>query len=112
MENFYYAKHKHARISARKARYVIDLIRGKSVNQAFDILRFTNKRATPMIQKVLKSAVANARERADLEQENLIVAEARVDEGATFKRFRPRAMGRATRINRRTSHIVVGVREE
>lgn len=112
MEGCYFASHKHARISARKARLVMNLIRGKSVDKAFAILRYTNKRATPLIQKVLKSAIANAREQGNLEEDNLIVADARVNAGAMFKRFRPRAMGRANPIRRRTSHLIIGVKEE
>jgi large subunit ribosomal protein L22 len=109
MNKPYIAKHRHARISASKVRGVVNLIRGKSVGNALDILKYTNKRATPMIRKVLKSAVANAQDQDDLEMEDLYVSEARVDEGATFKRFRARAMGRASPIRRRTSHIIIGV---
>lgn len=100
---------KQMRISPRKARLVIDLIRGKHVNEAFAILKNTPKAASPMIEKVLKSAIANAEHNYESNQEELSVAQAYIDEGATLKRFRPRAMGRAGRINKRTSHITVVV---
>ncbi|MFC4075409.1 50S ribosomal protein L22 [Salinithrix halophila] len=103
---------RHVRIAPRKARLVIDLIRGKSVGEALAILKFTPRAASPIIEKVLKSAIANAEHNYEMNPENLVVETALVDEGPTMKRFRPRAMGRASRINKRTSHITVVVSEK
>ncbi|QKG85592.1 50S ribosomal protein L22 [Kroppenstedtia pulmonis] len=103
---------RYVRIAPRKARLVIDLIRGKSVGEALAILKFTPRAASPIIEKVLKSAVANAEHNYNLNSENLIVSKALVDEGPTMKRFRPRAQGRASRINKRTSHITLVVSEK
>lgn len=100
---------KTVRIPARKARLVIDLIRGKSVAEAFGILKFTPRLGAYLIEKVLKSAVANAENNFDLDVEDLYVSEAFVNEGPTLKRFRPRAKGSASPINKRTSHITVVV---
>ncbi|WP_243388395.1 50S ribosomal protein L22 [Bacillus kexueae] len=100
------------RIAPRKARLVIDLIRGKQVGEAVAILRHTPKAASPIIEKVLKSAVANAEHNYEMDANNLVVAEAYVNEGPTLKRFRPRAMGRASQINKRTSHITIVVSEK
>lgn len=108
------AKARYIRISPRKARQVTDLIRGKNVSEAANILKFTPNRASLIISKVLKSALANAKQSADLkEEEKLLVTEVFVDQGPTLKRFRPRAMGRASSIRKKTSHItlVVGNRE-
>lgn len=103
---------RNVRIAPRKARLVIDLIRGKSVEEAFAILRFTPRAASPIIEKVLKSAVANAEHNYNLDTTNLVVESAFVDEGPTLKRYMPRAMGRASRINKRTSHITLVVNEK
>lgn len=103
---------RQVRIAPRKARLVIDLIRGKEVGEAIGILKNTNKAASPIIEKVIMSAVANAEHNYEMEPEDLYISEAYVDEGITLKRFRPRAMGRATRINKRTSHITVVVKEK
>ncbi|MDN4527195.1 50S ribosomal protein L22 [Fictibacillus fluitans] len=103
---------KQVRIAPRKARIVIDLIRGKQVGEALAILRLTPKAASPVIEKVLKSAIANAEHNYEMEPNNLVVSSAFVDEGITLKRFRPRAMGRASRINKRTSHITIVVSEK
>ncbi|GGE20914.1 50S ribosomal protein L22 [Marinithermofilum abyssi] len=103
---------RYVRIAPRKARLVIDLIRGKSVAEALAILRYTPKAASPIIEKVLRSAIANAEHNNELDPQNLVVKTAVVDEGPTMKRFRPRAMGRASRINKRTSHITVVVAEK
>ncbi|MBI4586030.1 MAG: 50S ribosomal protein L22 [Planctomycetes bacterium] len=107
----FFATHRFARISARKARYVIDLIRGLPVEKALQSLKFCLKRGGPMIAKVLKSAVANATQAAGLEASKLYVAQAVVGDGPRFKRFRPRAMGRAYPRQKRTCHIQVAVRE-
>ena len=107
------ASTKHVRISARKARLVADLIRGKSVDEALGILALTPKKASPIIRKVMMAAAANARFKnegeATLDNEQIMIKEIRVDEGPTMKRIRPRAQGRAYRINKRTSHIKVVV---
>ena len=100
---------KTVRIPARKARLVIDLIRGKNVAEALGILKFTPRSGAYLIEKVLKSAVANAENNFDLDVEDLYVSEAYVNEGPTLKRFRPRAKGSASPINKRTSHITVVV---
>ncbi|TLS35514.1 50S ribosomal protein L22 [Pseudalkalibacillus caeni] len=103
---------KHIRIAPRKTRLVVDLIRGKQVGEAIAILRLTNKAASPVVEKVLNSAIANAEHNYEMEPNNLVVEKAFVDEGVTLKRFRPRAMGRASRINKRTSHITIVVSEK
>ena len=100
---------KTVRIPARKARLVIDLIRGKSVADALGILKFTPRKGAYLIEKVLNSAIANAENNFDLDVEDLYVSEAFVNEGPTLKRFRPRAKGSASPINKRTSHITVVV---
>jgi len=106
------ATSKTVRVSPRKSRLVIDLIRGKSVAEAIAILKFTPNKAAGIIEKVLMSAIANAENNFDLDVENLIVSEAFVNEGPTMKRFRPRAKGSASPINKRTSHITVVVSEK
>jgi len=101
------ASAKYVRVSPRKARRVIDLIRGQHVAEARRILRLAPYGVTRTVEKVLNSAVANAERVPGVVPENLVVSTAFVDEGPTLRRFRPRAMGRATRIDRRTSHITV-----
>jgi large subunit ribosomal protein L22 len=103
---------RYVRIAPRKARLVIDLIRGKQVGEAIAILRHTPKAASPIIEKVLNSAMANAEHNLQLDANKLKVSEAFVNPGPTLKRFRPRAMGRASRIHKRTSHITVVLTEE
>ncbi|WP_418791423.1 50S ribosomal protein L22 [Phosphitispora sp. TUW77] len=103
---------KHIRISPRKVRLVVDLIRGKKVDEALAILKFTPRRAATAVEKVVKSAAANAEHNLDMDKTALIISEAFVDQGPTLKRFKPRAMGRADLIRRRTSHITVVVREK
>lgn len=99
---------KYVRVSPRKARLVIDLIRGQKVGEASRILKFSQKSVAQDIKKVLDSAVANARENFKLTNiDDMIVAKAFVDEGPTMKRFSPRAMGRAYGIRKRTSHISI-----
>lgn len=105
------ASAKFVRIAPRKARLVIDLIRGKGVGEAIAILKHTPKAASPILEKVLNSAIANAEHNFDLDPNQLFVSEAYVNPGPTIKRFRPRAMGRASRINKRTSHITLVVAE-
>jgi len=102
------AEHRFARISARKARLVAGLLRGLPVNQAMDVLMLTNKRGASLIDKVLRSAWANASQQdPHADEETYRVAEVRIDGGPMFKRIRPRAMGRAARIRKRTSHITI-----
>ena len=95
------------RISARKVKAVIDLIRGKSVSDALAILAFTPKAASPVVEKLLKSAIANAENNLNMDAEGLYVAEVFADQGPTLKRYRPRAQGRAYRIRKRTSHVTI-----
>jgi|SRR5690554_2139660 len=103
---------RQVRIAPRKARLVIDLIRGKEVGEATAILRHTNRKAAPIIEKVLKSAIANAEHNYEMDPDKLYVSEAYVDEGITLKRYKPRARGSASAINKRTSHITVVVSEK
>ena len=98
---------RYIRISSRKIKVVIDLIRGKSVNEALAILEFTPKAASEPVLKLLKSAIANAENNLDISRDTLFVAEVYANQGPTLKRFRPRAQGRASRIRKRTSHITV-----
>ena len=105
---------RHVRITPQKARRIVDLIRGKQATDAVAALRFAPQSASEQILKVLQSAIANARVKADaaaeaFDERTLVVTAAYVDEGPTMKRFRPRAQGRASRINKRTSHITVHV---
>ncbi len=102
------------RVSPRKARIVIDQIRGKSVPAAREILKFTNCGVAEVVEKTLNSAVANAESNQHLRVDNLVVKAAFADEGPTLKRIRPRAKGSASRIRKRTSHItvIVAPREE
>jgi large subunit ribosomal protein L22 len=96
-------------IAPQKARPVIDLVRNKPLLEALDILQFTQKKAAPLIAKVVESALHNVEhsDELDWDVDDLIVAQAYVNEGPTLRRFKPRAMGRATRIDKRTSHITV-----
>ncbi len=103
---------KYLPISPRKSRRMIEQIKGKNVGSALLILQFSPKRSANMIYKVLKSAIANAENNHDKNIDNLFVYRAFVDEGPTLKRFRPRAMGRAAKINKRTSHITIEVEEK
>ena len=99
------------RIAPRKARIAADLIRGKDVGTALAELTFTRTHGARIVKKVLESAVANARKKGDVDVDTLIVGKAQVDQGPTIRRFLPRAMGRATRINKRTAHIVLELKE-
>jgi large subunit ribosomal protein L22 len=108
------ASARHVRVTPQKARRVVDLIRGKQAVEAVAVLQFAPQSASDPIRKVLQSAIANARVKADaaseaFDERNLVISQAFVDEGPTMKRFRPRAQGRAARINKRTSHITVVV---
>jgi len=98
---------RYIRITPRKVRIVINLIRGKNVNEALAILKYTPKSASPVVEKLLKSAIANAENNLSMNRDNLYVAEIYADQGPTLKRFMPRAKGSASRILKRTSHITV-----
>jgi large subunit ribosomal protein L22 len=106
------AKLRHLRIAPRKVRLVADLIRGKNVEEALAILQFTNKRSSLPIAKLLQSAVANADQKEGVDVDRLFVKTITVDGGPTIKRFRPRAMGRATPILKRTSHVSIALDQQ
>lgn len=103
---------RYVRIAPRKVRLVIDLIRGKEVGEAIAILRHTPKAASPVVEKLVMSAVANAEHNYKMNPDNLVISEITCDQGPTLKRYRPRAQGRASRINKRTSHITVVLNEK
>lgn len=103
---------RHARVSPQKARLVATLVRGMDVPDALEVLSFTRKKTAPMIRKLVESAVANAAQIAakhgdDFDEDELYIETIKVDAGPTLRRFRPRAQGRATRIQKKTSHITV-----
>ncbi|MBT2572117.1 50S ribosomal protein L22 [Planococcus sp. ISL-110] len=100
------------RIAPRKVRLVVDLIRGKQIGEAVAILNHTPKAASIVVEKLLKSAAANAEHNYEMDLNDLVISEVFVDEGPTLKRFRPRAMGRASAINKRTSHITLVVSDQ
>ncbi len=99
------------RIGPRKARLVADLVRGLRVQSALDLLKVTNKKASPIISKLITSAVANATQRSAVDVDRLVVSEIFVDGGIVLKRYLPRAQGRATPIKKRSSHITVRLKE-
>ena len=103
---------KYVRIAPRKVRIVMDLIRGKDVDDAFAILKFTPKRGARLLEKVLKSAVANAENNFDMDADKLYVSTCFVDQGPTLKRIHPRSRGQAFSILKHTSHITVMVAEQ
>ena len=108
------AKLRNIRITPQKARRVVNLIRGKQATEALGLLKFQPQAASEPIYKVVATAVANAKVKGEnagavIDEDDLVISEAFVDEGVTLKRFRPRAQGRAFRINKRTSHITVVV---
>ena len=102
---------KYARISARKVKIVADLIRGKDVDEALAIVKFTPKASSEIIEKLLKSAIAKAENNHEMKAENLYVAEIYANQGPTLKRIRPAAKGSAVRIRKRTSHITIVLKE-
>ena len=102
---------KNARISARKVKIVADLIRGKDAKEALAIVKFTPKASSEIIEKLLKSAIANAENNHGMKSNNLYVAEIYATQGPTMKRIRPAAKGSAVRIRKRTSHITIKLRE-
>ena len=108
-----YAIGRFIKMSPQKARLVIDLIRGKDVNQALMTLKFTNKRATDEIEKVVKAAVANATQKSEnIDVDDLFIERAFINEGPRLKRIRPAPMGRAYRYQRRTAHITIELGEK
>ncbi len=109
---FVRATSKYVRVSPRKARLIADQVRGKHIDDARSLLQFSPRTAADDIAKVIESAAANAENNHDLIGDEMVVAEIRVDEGPTLKRFRPRAMGRATPIHKRTCHISVALTPE
>ena len=107
------AEARYIRVSPQKARLVVDLIRGQKAGQAITTLRSTNKRIAPQVEKVLHSAIANAKDRfEDVDVDRLVVSEAYVHEGPRMRRIRPAPMGRAYRYHRRMSHIVITVAQK
>lgn len=114
MKREFSATARNLRMSARKARLVMDAVRGRNTDEAMVLLQFVNRRAAPAIRKLIQSAVANAEEYGnrngiDIETDNLVVAEARVDEGPRMKRWRPRSRGMANPFTRYTCHMHVTV---
>ena len=103
---------RYTRISARKVKIVADLIRGKNVDEALTIVKFTPKASSEIIEKLLKSAIANAENNHDMKHENLYVAEIYANQGPTLKRIRPAAKESAVRIRKRTSHITIVLKEK
>lgn len=103
---------RHVRLAPRKVQLVLDLIRGKQVGDAIAILRHTPKSSSPVVEKLLNSAIANAENNFSLDPNKLFISQAYANQGPTMKRFRPRAMGRASSIHKRTSHITIVVSEK
>ena len=103
---------KFARISARKVKIVADLVRGKDVDEALAIMKFTPKASSEVLEKLLKSAIANAENNHEMKHENLYVAEIFANQGPTLKRIIPAAKGSAVRIRKRTSHITIVLKEK
>jgi len=103
---------RYVRIAPRKVRLVVDLIRGKRVDEAFAILRHTPRSASPVLEKLLNSAVANAEHNYSMDVNNLVISQAYVNEGPIMKRYQPHAQGRAFPIKKRTSHITLVVSEK
>lgn len=101
------AKLRNARLSPRKARLVVDMVRGKGIQDAMNILQFSPQKTAPVLSKLLKSAVANAEQKGVSDVDRLFVKAVMVDQGPVLKRFMPRAQGRASRIRKPTSHITV-----
>ena len=107
----YVAKHRFARIAPRKARLILDLVRGRDVDDAISMLKFTKQRASVFVEKIIRSAVANANEQEVAPRNTLYVAKAWADPGPIIKRFQPKDRGKAYPIMKRTSHLVVEVDE-
>ena len=98
---------KYVRISPQKVRLIMDEVRGRKVDEALKLLSFSPQKGARLLKKLIDSAVANAEANSEIDVDNLFIKKAFADEGPTMKRFRPRAMGRATRIRKRTSHLTV-----
>lgn len=105
------ARGRYIRVAPRKARLVIDMIRDKYTDEALSMLQFSPKRAAKTVENVLKSAIANAEQRADVNVDNLYISKAAVDGGPVLKRYRPAPQGRAVRVLKRTSHITIELDE-
>jgi len=103
---------KRLRLSAQKARLVVDLVRGKPVSEALNVLTFSTKKGADIVRKVLESAIANAENNEAADVDDLVISEVFVNEGFTLKRIQPRAKGRADRISKRTCHITVRVSDQ
>jgi len=106
------AQARYVRIAPRKVRIVLDLIRGKKVDEALNILQFTPKRASKIVEKLIRSAVANAENNHNMNPDSLYIYRCYADQGPTLKRFRARAFGRAAMIRKKTSHITVVLKEK
>ncbi len=106
------AIYRYARVAPRKVRLVTDLVRGQPVSRALEILAFTPKSSALTVAKLINSAVANARQQQTVDVDRLVVSQIFVDQGPMLKRFLPRAMGRATKIQKKTSHITVVVSDQ
>ena len=105
------ARLRHLRIAPRKARIIANMIRGKDVTSAVNELRFTQKAGAREFFKLLVSAIANAEDQSGVDVEKLVISQVYVDQGPTMKRWRPRAQGRATRVEKKTSHVTLEVTE-
>lgn len=112
MQSVALARHRDAMISAQKVRLVVDIVRGMPVEKALDILSFTQKKAAPMVKKVLLSAIANAENNNGSDIDELFIGKIYVDEASSFRRFRARARGRSARIIKRSCHITVELSEQ
>ena len=106
------AKGRYIRVAPRKARLIIDMIRDKYTDEALSLLQFTPKRAAKTVETVLRSAISNAEQKADVNVDNLYISRATVDGGPMLKRYRPAPMGRAVRVLKRTSHITIELDEK
>jgi len=106
------AQARYVRISPRKVRIVLDLIRGKKVDEALKILRFTPKAASPLLEKLLRSAIANAENNFNMNRDALYISQCYANQGPILKRFRARAQGRAFPIHKKTSHITIVLKEK
>ena len=102
---------KYVRVSPRKAGQICDLVRGKNVDEALAVLKYTPKAASPLVEKLVKSAIANAENNHNMDADKLYIAEIYANQGATMKRIRAATQGRANRIRKRTSHIEVVLKE-
>ena len=103
---------KYVRVSPRKVRLIMDQIRGKNVEEAMNLLSFSHQKGAGILKKLLNSAIANAQQNSDVDIDSLYIHRIYANEGPVLKRFRPRAMGRATRIIKRTSHLTIGLDEK